>query len=83
MVRSEAATSRRPLRSRRPMISPVSPRSTASGLQITRVRVMAGGYRTKPASKPSVIVAGSRITFERSGVRFDGDEQSGRASATT
>ena len=37
-VRSSAATSRSPLRSRRAMISPTRPRSTASGLQMTRVR---------------------------------------------
>src|SRR5262252_3120053 len=37
-----AATIRSPLRSMRPTISPISPRSTASGLAITNVRFMAG-----------------------------------------
>src|SRR5947209_13804626 len=38
MVRNAAATMRSPLRSMRPTISPTRPRSTASGLQMKRVR---------------------------------------------
>ena len=40
-LRSSAATRDRPLRSRRATISPISPRCTASGLAITKVRFMA------------------------------------------
>src|SRR6266516_2951517 len=43
MWRSSAATTRSCLRSRRDTISPTSPRSTASGLQMTRVRSMGTG----------------------------------------
>ena len=45
---------RRPLRSSRPTISPTRPRSTASGLQRTRVRVLIGGHGTGPLSDPIV-----------------------------
>ena len=47
MERSSPATRRRPLRSSRPRISPTRPRSTASGLQMTRVRFMAGSEASR------------------------------------
>ena len=61
-LRSSAATSVRPLRSRRATISPTRPRSTASGLQMTKVRSMARGGLARPSTARSAAAGGRRTT---------------------
>ena len=60
-VRSSAASMRRPLRSRRPTISPTRPRSTASGLHMTRVR-STGGDPNAQARRTGNVTAPGRAS---------------------
>ena len=79
-----SATIVRPLRSIRPMISPTSPRSTASGLQRMRVRsaVMERRAGTVDESPKAPAGAADERQCRHSGQRGDLRDQHRRAAPT-